>query len=95
MFVSMLLSIFPFHISIYSLGLILKGICDATFYQSAFAIGIEMLGGKWRSWLGNFYSTVFALGEIYACLMADAFRGWKMTEVSLLFPMVPMLAYPL
>ena len=79
---------------IYGTCLIVKGICVAGIYQAAFVIGIEFTGGRWRFWLGNFHSIVFALGAIVVCLIADYFRIWRFLEIALTFPVLIMLSYP-
>ncbi|XP_075677374.1 organic cation transporter protein-like [Dermatophagoides pteronyssinus] len=90
-----LLSIFAPNLSIYAFSLFIKGICVAGIYQSAFTLGIECLDGKWRFWLGNSYSVIFASGAIYACLCAWWLRSWRLMEISNLFPAIFMLPYPL
>lgn len=79
---------------IYGVSLFVKGICVAGIYSSAFVIGIEVTGGRYRFWLGNVHSIVFALGAIYSCLMADYFRAWRLVEIALTFPVILMLPYP-
>lgn len=79
---------------IYGFSLFVKGICVAGIYSSAFVIGIEVTGGRYRFWLGNVHSIVFALGAIYSCLMADYFRAWRLVEIAMTFPVILMLPYP-
>ena len=92
--VTLFFSALSFNPTIYAIGLILKGISVAGIYQSAFVIGIESLGGRWRLWLGNFYSIVFAIGAIYSCLMAEQFRTWRIIEISNILPTLLMLSFP-
>lgn len=79
---------------VYGLTLIVKGICVAGIYQSAFVIGIEFTGGRFRFWCGNISSIMFAIGAVYACIAADYFREWRFIEISLTFPVMIMLSYP-
>ena len=67
----------------------------AAIYQSSFTLGIECLGGKWRFWLGNSYSVIFATGAIYSCLCAWWLRSWRSMELSNIVPAIFMLPYPL
>ncbi|KPL96849.1 Organic cation transporter-like protein [Sarcoptes scabiei] len=92
--VSILFSLTNYSIYLYSIGLLLKGLCVAALYQSAFTFGIECLGGNWRFWLANFYSIVFTIGAIYSCLMAYLFRSWFEIEITNLFPALLMIPFP-
>lgn len=71
----------------------MKGICLAAIYQSAFVVGIEFLGGRWRFWLGNIHSIVFALGGVYICLVAAYLRNWRYNEAAIAVPVLLMLPY--
>ena len=80
--------------TIYAACLVVKGLCVAGIYQSAFVIGIEFLGGRWRFWLANVHSIIFAVGAMYVCLIANSIRAWRILEISLTFPVMLMLSYP-
>nr|XP_046919037.1 organic cation transporter protein-like [Dermatophagoides farinae] len=93
--ICILIAIFSPNLTIYTLSLFIKGICVAAIYQSSFTLGIECLGGKWRFWLGNSYSVIFATGAIYSCLCAWWLRSWRSMELSNIVPAIFMLPYPL
>jgi len=93
LFVILLLSASTNTLWIYGICLIVKGICVASIYQSAFVVGIEFLGGRWRFWLGNIFSIIFAIGGVYICLLAEYLRDWRYNEIAVLLLAIAMLSY--
>ncbi|OTF81546.1 Organic cation transporter-like protein, partial [Euroglyphus maynei] len=82
------------NVWLYGIGTFLKGASVAGIYQSAFAITMECLGGKWRFWLGMLTSLSFTSGAIYTCMFAWWFRRWRLIEFINLLPALIMLTYP-
>jgi hypothetical protein len=63
-------------------------------YQTAFIIGFEFIGGKWRVWCSNLHSALFAVGGIILCLMAYYIRDWRQLQFVIGMPLALTLSYP-
>ncbi|RWS26530.1 organic cation transporter protein-like protein, partial [Leptotrombidium deliense] len=92
--VSLIITSFAPKFWVYVLFAPLLTFFSTGMYQTAFVLGMEFVGNKWRIWCGNGVQIAFSAGELILCLIAYLLQRWRKIEICIAAMAVPLLLYP-